>query len=213
MLDSSLETAPLGHETNQRGPVRRMGGPLLKGKTFVGGQWFWGLSVLLSLHVSSALFGQEPYLFRIGLTGGTGAALDAQGNASFEAQALQVALGMVTNERTQVSARFGRIDFDRPIEGLSKAQLHYALVGGEYRFSQGFYDFGITLGLGGYELEGREMGTSRRFSAIGLGLALLGDFDISQRLALTAEANLHYAFFDRSPQLFAAGLVGVAFRF
>jgi hypothetical protein len=185
----------------------------LKGKTSFARQWVWGLTVMLGGHVSSALFGQEPYLFRIGLVGGTGAALDAAGNTSFEAQALQVALGMVTNERTQVAARLGRLEFDQPIEGLSKAQLNYALVGGEYRFSQGFYDFGITLGLGGYELEGREMGTRRKLSAIGLGLALLGDFDISQRLAFTAEANLHYAFFDRSPHLFAAGLVGVAFRF
>ncbi len=178
-----------------------------------GARWTFGIACVLALGLTSSGVAQEPYLFRVGLTGGAGAALDADRNSSFQAGAIQVALGMVTNERTQVTLRLGRIEFDRDVEGFSDARLDYGLIGGEYRFSQSYYDFGITLGLGGYQLQGLELGEKAKASGIGIGLGLLGDFDLSQHLALTAEASVHYAFFDRSPRIYSAAMAGVAIRF
>lgn len=170
------------------------------------------LTILL-LGAGARAEAQEPYLFRLALLGGVGAALDADRNNSFEQSALGVALGMVTNERTQVALRLGRIEFDRRLGRLDGARLDYGLVGGEYRFDQSYYDFGISLGLGGYRLQGQDRGQARDTTALGLGLGLVGDFDVHRHLAITAEASVHYAFFERSPYVFSTALVGLAIRF
>ena len=63
-----------------------------------------------------------------------------------------------------------------------------ASIAGEYRFRQPSYDFGIYLGLGGYELAGDDF-FEGEVDDRGLGLALgfTGDFDLTRRLSVVVE--------------------------
>ena len=69
--------------------------------------------------------------------------------------------------------------YPRLEEGLRDAELTFLTIAGEYRFRQPSYDFGIYLGLGGYELAGDDF-FEGEVDDRGLGLALgfTGDFDL-----------------------------------
>jgi len=159
---------------------------------------------------------QEPYTFTVGLLGGLGGSADSEDVGAFDGDALQVNLGMVTNQRTHVFVRLGRIDLDRDegFEGLTGAELEYANVAGEYRFHQGYYDFGMYLGLGAYRLKGDPLpGAVDAESALGGVFGIDGDFDVTRRLSIVAEGAAHYAFFDERSQIYLSALAGIALHF
>jgi hypothetical protein len=173
------------------------------------------LALALALAVPATLAAQDSHLFVASLSGGIGGSFDAGHGHDFGQTALQAGFGMLTHDRTYTMVRLGRLDFnsDFDVDGLTSADLSYLTVAGEYRFQQPSYDFGIYLGLGGYQLAGRDpfLGdTDER--ALGLAFGLTGDFDITRRFSLVAEFSAHYAFLDRA-QIYGLALGGVAFHF
>ena len=176
------------------------------------------LATLLSLALSAAgapLAAQDSSTFMAGLLGGIGGAFEGTDENSFDQEALQLQLGVVTNERTWVMTRAGRLSFDDELAvgGLVEAELEYLTVAGEYRFRQPSYDFGMYLGLGGYRLSGRDAGAvGVDETALGLAFGLTGDFDVNRYLSVVGEFSAHYAFLERA-DLYGLGLVGLAAHF
>lgn len=168
---------------------------------------------LAALALPASASAQDSFTYRLGVLGGIGGSADADDNDELSQKALQLSFGMITNVRTLAVVRAGRIEFDEPIQGLSGAELEYINIAGEYRFHQLYYDFGLFLGLGSYRLSGRLPGGGDSESALGATFGVLGDFDLTRHLALTAEASAHYAFFDDRPNVYLTALGGLAIRF
>lgn len=156
------------------------------------------------------------YTFRVAVLGGIGGPVDSDDDNDFDHSALQLEAGMVINQGTLATVRYGTLDLggDDPFEGLGDAELEYLNVAGEYRFDQNYYDFGIYLGLGAYKIDGDPIpGAEEGQTAVGLAFGINGDFDITRHLFITAGASAHYAFFDKRSNLYANALVGLAARF
>lgn len=172
-------------------------------------------ALVAGLALSPALPAQDSSTFVASLAGGIGGSFDAGHGHEFDHRALQVGVGMLTNDRTWTMLRAGRLDFDRnyDIGGLDHAELTYVTLAGEYRFRQPSYDYGIYLGLGGYELSGRDalLGDTSE-NGLGLAFGLTGDFDVTRHFSLVAEFSAHYAFLDRA-DVYGLALGGVAVHF
>lgn len=171
----------------------------------------WGLWIVVSGASSGLVWAQEGYTFTASLAGGFAGSFDADGARDYDHPAIQAAFGMFTNDRTLTMVRIGRISFDsdQPFAGRLDAEIEYANVAGEYRFKQAAYDFGLYLGLGSYRLSGAGRDSE---SALGTVLGFTGDFDLTRRLSVVAEFDVHYVFFDDA-NLYGAALVGLAAHF
>jgi hypothetical protein len=167
----------------------------------------WGLGAV-------AAGAQESSTFIASLAGGASGAFDDESSSDFGHATVQAAFGMFTDERTLTVVRVGRIDLDDGLEaaGLHDARIEYANVAGEIRWRQPAYDFGLYLGVGAYRLEGERGGRRDEQTDLGVVVGFTGDFDVTRRFSVVAEADLHYAFFD-DVRLYGAALVGVAVHF
>jgi hypothetical protein len=158
---------------------------------------------------------QELYTYTVGVFGGIGGSLDADPGDSLTNTGFQVDLGVVTQSRTHLVLRAGRLalDEDERFGSLSEAELSYATIGGEYRVRQDFYESGIYLALGGYRLEGTTFsGRDSSDTALGLSLGVTGELPIRRWLGLQAEISGHYIDFDEA-NIFVMGHGGLAFHF
>lgn len=178
----------------------------------------WTAVLLLCLVAAAApAAAQDSYTYTVGVLGGVGGSADSDDGGAFDGSWLQVNLGMVTNVRTHVVVRLGRLDLDGDngvYEGLDDAQLEYFNIAGEYRFNQGYYDFGMYLGLGSYRLKGDPLpGEKEGESALGGVFGIDGDFDVTRHFSIIAEGAAHYAFFDDHSTLYVSAGAGVAFHF
>lgn len=160
----------------------------------------------------------EPYVFSVGLLGGVGGPLDADdpdpgiSQRSFELQG-----NLVTEPRTLLGLRLGRIEFDDAdqLGSFHAPELEYVTIAGEYRFYKNWYDSGIFLGLGGYRLSGNERdfgGGSHEETAVGLTAGVTGEFEITQHFALLGEITGHYVDLDEN-NVFATAMGGFSIRF
>jgi len=178
--------------------------------------WTAVLSLCLVV-VAAPATAQERYTYTVGVLGGVGGSADSNDGGVFDGSSLQVNLGMVTNVRTHVVVRLGRIDLDGEqgiFEGLDDAQLEYVNIAGEYKFNQGYYDFGMYLGLGSYKLKGKPLpGEKEGETALGGVFGINGDFDITRHFSIIAEGSAHYAFFDDHSTIYIGAGAGVAFHF
>ncbi|MGE0641708.1 MAG: outer membrane beta-barrel protein [Thermoanaerobaculia bacterium] len=164
---------------------------------------------------ASAASQQESYTFTLGLLGGVGGSFDADPDPGVTEQSFMIQLGMVTEPRTMVSIRAGKLklDGDEGLEDLLSADLEYVNVAGEYRFAQSYYDYGVYLGLGYYRLSGPlRTGGDDSDSDIGIVLGFTGDFDITRHLSLVGEISAHYAFLDQA-SIYGMANVGLAVHF
>jgi len=168
---------------------------------------------ILTIAGASAAGAQDSSTFSLGLSSGLGGSLDERG-ADIDHSTVQLSAGMLTAARTWTVIRLGRLGVDdsESIGGLAGADLEYASIAGEYRFRQPTYDFGLSLGLGYYRLEGDVGSVREKEEALGLVLGLGGTFDVTRHLAVTAEVDFHYAFLDDA-NLYGIALVGVAVQF
>lgn len=157
---------------------------------------------------------QERSTFLVSLAGGAAGAWDEEISSDFGHGAVQAAFGMYTDDRTMTMVRVGRIGLGDGLTetGLDDAALEYATVAGEARWRQPAYDFGLALGVGAYRLAGERAGAESEQTELGAVLAFIGDFDLTRRLSLIGEADIHYVFFD-DLRLYGAALVGVAVHF
>ena len=176
------------------------------------GPWLLALTVWGAAAAAQAV---EPYLFSVGVLGGLGGPVDAgEPDPGIDQEALQLQVGLLTEPRTLVVLRVGRLemDDDAVLDGLGGPSLEYATIAGEYRFFQEWYDSGIFLGLGGYRLQGDRGGFEDEDTSIGLTLGVTGDVEMTERFSIIAELTGHWADLEAT-QLFAAGQVGLAVKF
>ena len=146
--------------------------------------------------------------FTASLLGGIGGSID-QDATGFSNSSWQLGLGVQREVHTQFGVRLGRIDFDKTdiLDSLSDATMNYVLLGGEYRTPEGFYESGLFLGLGAYELDGNTSET-----AIGIALGVTGDFELTRKWTVLIELTGHITQLEAA-ELFATGLAGLALHF
>jgi hypothetical protein len=158
---------------------------------------------------------QELYTYTVGVFGGLGGSFDVDPGDGFTNTGYQVNLGMVTEPRTHLVLRSGRLtlDEDELFGSLRDAELTYATIGGEYRARQDYYESGIYLALGGYRLEGTQRsGRDSRETSWGLAGGVTGELPIKRWLGVQVEISGHYIDSDEA-QFFAMGHAGVAIHF
>ena len=180
--------------------------------------WLAVLALLCALGAAAPARAAEPYVMSFSVLGGIGGPLDAdEPDPGMSQRSLELQLGLVTEPRTLLNLRLGRIDFgsDDALGGFLDPQLEYATIAGEYRFYKNWYDSGIFLGLGGYRLTGIVGGPAGREddeTAIGLTGGVTGEFEITRHFALLGQISGHYVDLDESP-IFATAMGGVSLRF
>lgn len=158
---------------------------------------------------------QDYHTFTVFGGAGFGGSLDADPGDGIDHTSWQVGAAMVTEPRTMVGVRIGQIGFggDEPLESLFDADLTYLTLGGEYKFDQTYYEAGMYLAVGGYQLEGTEAGgADRDDTSFGLALGVTGEFPITRRFGVLVEFSGHYTDLDAA-QFFAMGHAGVAVHF
>ena len=171
--------------------------------------------VLVLLALPGAAGAQDLYNFTVGALGGLGGSVDAEPGDSLTNTGFQLNLTMVTEPRTHVGFRLGKLalDEDEFFGSLSDAELSYATIGGEYRYRETYYESGIFIGLGGYRLEGTSFdGRDESDTAVGLTVGATGEFPINRWLGVLVELSGHYADFDEA-QFFVMGHAGFAVHF
>ena len=162
-----------------------------------------------------AAHAQEIYTYTVGLFGGLGGSLDADVGDELDNTGFQLNLGMVFEPRDHLVVRFGKLGLDSSerFEDLTDADLTYLTIGGEYRYRHSYYDSGVYLALGGYQLEGTDLGgADQDETGVGLALGVTGDFPITRWLSVQVELSGHYADLDRA-SVFAMGHAGLAAHF
>jgi hypothetical protein len=178
--------------------------------------WITALSTVIALATAPAARAQELYTFTVSAIAGIGGSIDADPGDGFEDGAFQLGASMVTEPRTRVAVRAGRMGLGGGEEfaSLTDADLSYLTVAGEYHFPEGSYSPWVYIGLGGYRLEGEDRagGGAAEETALGANLGLVGEFTITRRVDLLVEVSGHWADFD-DQQAFATGQAGLAFHF
>jgi hypothetical protein len=160
----------------------------------------------------------EPFLVSVGVLGGVGGPLDADSpDPGTSQRSMQLQVGFITEPRTMLQVRLGRLDFDDgdQLGNLFRPQLDYATISGEYRFFENWYDSGLFLGLGAYRLRGNRDGfggSEDEETSVGLTGGVTGEFELTHHVSLLAELAGHYADLDQA-QLFATAQAGFAVKF
>jgi Outer membrane protein beta-barrel domain len=172
--------------------------------------------LLLGALAASPARAAEPYVFSVGVLGGIGGPLDVdEADPGTSQRSLEVQLGLVTEPRTLLELRLGRLTFDDAdrLGDVFSPQIEYATISGEYRFYKNWYDSGIFAGLGGYRLTGSSFsGRDSDETAVGVTAGVTGEFEITSHLSLLGEITGHYVDLDES-NLFATAMAGVNLRF
>lgn len=173
------------------------------------------LMILGMLAAAPGVRAQENYTFTVAGLAGFGGSLDASPGDKLDRVGLQLNLSLVTEPKTHVGFRLGRVDLDVPggFAGLTGAELQYVNVAGEYRYSHSFYESGIYAGLGAYRLTGRRLlGGSGDQTAPGAVLGLTGEFGLSRHFGLLLELSGHWANLDAA-QTYLLAHFGLAYHF
>jgi hypothetical protein len=179
---------------------------------------------LLALAAALALAGAaapraaaaELYIYTVSAFAGLGGSADADPGDGFGNSAFQLGFSYVTEPRTRVAVRAGRLGLadGGDFEGFTDADLTYTTVAGEYLFAEPYYDSWVFVGLGYYSIDGDERfgGGGVEESTLGGTLGISGEFHVTRRVDFLVELSGHYADFDES-QVFGMAHAGVAFRF
>ena len=136
------------------------------------------------LLLPGAVRAQEQYTFTVGLLGGLGGSLDVDPGDDLDNTGFQVNFDVVSEPRTHVGIRAGRLALDSSEQfgSLTDSELTYATIAGEYRFSESYHESGMYIGLGGYRLDGTRGGQDESDTAIGLALGVTGELKINRWL-------------------------------
>ena len=135
------------------------------------------------------------HTYSVGVLGGIGGSFDSSPGDSYSNPSYQLNLSMVTETRTQVGLRLGKINLDKdPFFGsLHDAGLTYATISGEYRYQESYYESGLFIGLGAYRLSGTNaLGRSDDQTSVGLTAGVTGEIPVTRRLGILLEVSGHY---------------------
>jgi hypothetical protein len=181
---------------------------------------FGGLVALLGLLVLSGVPGAaraaEQYTYSVGVLGGIGGSVDVDRGDNLNNTGFQLNLAMVTEPRTHVGFRIGKLNLDKNefFGSLTNADLSYVTVAGEYRFQESYYESGVFLGLGGYRLSGNRASDGRADdqTSVGLTVGVTGELTINRWLGVLLEVSGHYVNLDEA-KIYGMAHGGVAVHF
>lgn len=171
--------------------------------------------LLASLLVLPGASDAQSYNFTASLLGGIGGSFDADPDPGFTNTTLQLGFSWVSEVRTHVGFRLGRVDFGaEPLGTVVDSELTYLLALGEYRFSESYYESGVFLGLGFYSLDGTPLvaAASGDDTSLGLAVGFTGDFEVSPKFSIVVELAGHFTDLDGAA-MFGTALTGLAFHF
>lgn len=178
------------------------------------------LCVLLGVALAGSAAAQaESHVFTATAAGGIGGPINVdEPDPGLDNTGFQLGFSWLTAPKSRVSARLGQLDMSgEQLEGLLDPELTYVNIGGEYRYTETYYESGLYLGLGLYQLDGDRfvegVPQSDDETALGLVLGATGDFPINDRFSVIVELSAHYADFDRGNVVFGLLHAGVAYRF
>lgn len=171
---------------------------------------FSGVLAALCL-LSTPLVAQESdsgYTFGLSLIlGGTS---DADPDPGFDNLGFQAMFSFETSPRLLVVGRAGLLPLDSDEGSGFDADLTYLTVGGEYRLSESYYESGLFIGLGVYDLAGDLFVENE--TSVGINLGITGDFRINKRFSFIAELMAHAVDMDYT-NFFVTANAGVAYHF
>ena len=172
------------------------------------------IPLVLLLAITSSVSAQEYFAFRVSGLIGLGGALDDDVSSSFSNTSFQLGFSYESEKDTLVGFRYGQLDFDDGLndEGFGSARLSYLTVSGEYRLNEGYYQSGLFLGIGAYNLETSGLLGTDDDTGIGATFGVTGEFPVSKRLAVLIEFSAHWADLDAA-NLFGLGHAGLVYRF
>lgn len=152
------------------------------------------LAALGALLAPGGVVAQEDQPLEASVLIGFGGSFD-ENRSGYGNSGYQLGLSLGVARRTKVGLRIGEIEYDPgdSISTVSRPTFSYVTVGGEYTFSEGYYESGIYLGLGAYKLEGLQDGQAFEDTTAGLVLGVTGEFEITRRLGLVIEGSGHLA--------------------
>jgi len=168
------------------------------------------LVVMIGAGTAEAQEGPAVHRYTASLLGGIGGSSD-----DFNNPTLQLEWSIITDRDTHFGVRLGHIGYGSKdqVGDLLSPDLNYLTLAGEYRFQETFYQSGMFLGLGFYDLSGDNLvGGDDGETGIGLTFGINGEFDINRRWAVIVELAGHWVDLEAT-NVFANGLVGVALRF
>jgi len=172
--------------------------------------------VLAALFVAAPAAADELYAYSVSAFAGFGGSHDAEPGDGFGNTGFQLGASVRTEARTRLAVRLGRLGLgDGDAFGaLTDADLTYATIAGEYRFSDPVYDAWVYIGLGAYDLDGtpRFAGVDTTDTTFGGVLGLVGEFSVTRRVDVVVELSGHWADFDDA-HVFGMGHVGVGYHF
>ena len=172
------------------------------------------LGLAAAVVVAPGAGAQDFYPYRASGLFGIGGVIDDDLSSGYSNPTFQLGFSFETEQDTLVGLRYGRLDFDDGLngDGLATGQLSYVTVAGEYRFNEGYYESGIYLGLGGYNLETvGPLGVENDDTGAGAALGVTGEFKISGRWAFLVELSGHWADLD-AVNFFVMGHAGIVFK-
>lgn len=171
------------------------------------------LVTLVVLLLPAAAAAQEDQPLEASFLFGAGGSFD-EDQSGLGNTAYQFGLSLGVARRTKVGVRFGEIEYGAGdfIGSVASPNFSYVNVGGEYTFSERYYESGIFLGLGAYQLEGLVGGQAYDDSTLGIVLGVTGEFEITRRLGFVIEGAGHLADFGPA-RYFITFHGGLAYHF
>jgi hypothetical protein len=176
-----------------------------------------GLAALLGLlALPGVAHAAEQYTYTAGIFGGIGGSFDASPGDDLSNSSYQLNLSMVTDPRTHVVLRIGKLNLDKKgaFGTLTGADLSYVTIAGEYRFQENYYESGIYIGLGGYRLSGDRSsdGQADSQTSVGVVVGVTGEITVNRWLGVVVELSGHYVDVNEA-NLYGMGHAGLAFHF
>lgn len=171
--------------------------------------------LLLLLALPGTARAQELYTVSAAVLGGIGGSPDAEVGDGFGNTGYQLNLQVLTERRTLVGLRAGQLalDQDDRFGDFRDADLTYVTLGGEYRFRESYYDSGLFLALGGYQVAGTDFaGRDDDETSLGLSLGATGEFRINRYLGVLIELSGHVVDLE-SAQFFGMAHGGLVVHF
>jgi hypothetical protein len=144
----------------------------------------------------------------VGLMAGLGGSTGGEPDAGFDNLTWQAVFTMDIEKDVRWGAHLGQLGLD-PDDGIhAETDLTYLTFYGEYLRSGPFYESGLYLGLGFYDLDGRRVDES----SLGFNAGVTAGFELSERLLLLLDLSMHYADLNHT-QVFGMVHVGLGYRF
>ncbi len=179
-----------------------------------------GAAALLAaaLFLSPAAVRAQDYTWTLSVMGGLGGALNSGGGGA--ETGYQVGFGLQFEPGANVWAHVGQLDFETGtgVGQLTDGTITYFNLGGEYLFAEGYYDSGIFLGLGLYDLEARRvlapgvLAPASSDSVLGIVLGATGEFKITPSFVVLVEISGH-VLDSADLRVLGTGFAGFGFHF